>query len=304
MRTTLAILVCLFCLTAVADKRPAKSGASACNCTVTQPSAPPDSRGTERSLLSVKVTELPAKTPAEVAQDVRDRDEKTLTDRWTIGLAVATAVILFLQLFVFGYQALELNKSIKEAKRATGATRIAARAAKQTVTTMNLTARRDLRAYVAVLMSSIERLDENRNPRATVVIKNFGKTPAYRFAPSAFLIYVEPDTAPPDPPEPTRELGHLAPGAEFNVVLNADWQLSRAMRANIVVGSAAVYVQGIIKYVDTYGEPRFTQFRVMTDGAASVPAGRLVSCTTWNETDDDAAILAAATRRAMSLPPA
>lgn len=45
---------------------------------------------------------------------------------------------------MFGIQAFQLNRSIMEAQRATEATQIAARAAEQTVVTMNLTARRDL----------------------------------------------------------------------------------------------------------------------------------------------------------------
>ncbi len=277
-----------------------KRDGSACTCAVTLPAPVPDTRGTERTPLTVKVTKLPDKTPAEVARDYEERAEKASTDRWTTGLALATTLILAFQLVVFERQARRLNESVQEAKRATEATntvavatQTAASIAEQTVNRMNLTALRDLRAYVAVPRGSIEKLDENGSPRATVVIKNFGRTPAYLFAPSAQLDYVPPNEKPRIPQEPTRELGHLAPGAEFEVVLDAPWQLSGPMRHHVLTKTGAVYAQGTIKYADTYGIQRFTRFRVRTDGAASVPSGRLVSCDSWNETDDDETIAAA-----------
>ena len=124
----------------------------------------------------VRVTQMPIKAADEIAQDKAEWREKVSTDNWTIRLTCITAVILGFQLVAFGLQAHRLNQSIKEAKRATEATLIAARAAEQTVVTMNLTARRDLRAYVAIANSSIEHLDEEGHPRAKLTIKNFGKT--------------------------------------------------------------------------------------------------------------------------------
>lgn len=296
MRISVAAILIALCLnagsaSAVVSATPPKSP---CSCMVTLPPAPLDTRGTDKSPLTVRVAQLPAKTADEIERDKADQRERVSTDNWTIGLTLATAVILALQLFVFGIQARRLNQSINEARRATEATRIAAGAAEQTVITMNLTARRDLRAYVAVSKSSIEHMDENGHPRANLTIKNFGKTPAYRFAVSANINFVPPGDEPREPKEPIGVVGHLAPGGEFEVVVEADWLLNTAWRYQVMNKTAAVFVYGLIRYIDTFGKPRFTRFRVMTDGGRSVPVGCLVSCATGNETDDDAEIAAAA----------
>jgi len=261
---------------------------------VTLPAQPVDERGTDKAPLAVHITEMPQRPPDDIERERAEVREKTSTDHWTIGLTLATAVILAFQLVVFGVQARRLNESIKEAKRATEATQTAAKAAEQTVTTMNLTARRDLRAYVFVLKGSVDRLDENGNPRATVTIKNSGKTPAYAFAVSADIAFVAPNTEPPAPREPGHPLGHLAPSGEFEVILNANWTLTGPMRLQVTTRTGSVVVCGLIKYVDTYGEPHFTRFRVVTDGQESVPNGRLVSFPAGNETDDDERIAVAA----------
>lgn len=296
MRIYVAVILIALCLnagsaSAVVSAIPLKSP---CRCTVTLPPAPLDTRGTDKSPLTVRVAQLPAKTADEIERDNVEHRERVSTDNWTIRLTFATAVILALQLVVFGFQAHRLKQSIDEAQRATKATRIAARAAKHTVITMNLTARRDLRAYVAVSKSSIERMDENGHPRANLTIKNFGKTPAYRFAVSADMNFVPPGDEAHEPKEPTNVVGHLAPGGEFEVVVDANWLLSAAWRHQLMNKTAAVFVYGLIRYIDTFGKPRFTQFRVMTDG--NVPVGNLVSCGTGNDTDDDAEIAAAAER--------
>jgi len=55
-----------------------------------------------------------AKTPEEAAKEQRDEDHKTTEQRWTIGIGVATAAILLLQLFVFGRQATRLKQTIEK----------------------------------------------------------------------------------------------------------------------------------------------------------------------------------------------
>ena len=72
--------------------------------------------------------------------------------------------------------------------------------------------------------------------------------------------------------------------------------LTNARRYQVTTKAAAVFVYGVIRYIDTYGKRRFTRFRVMTDGSRSVPTGGLVSCGTGNDTDDDAEIIAAGTQ--------
>ncbi|MGH9444175.1 MAG: hypothetical protein ACRD3O_00290 [Terriglobia bacterium] len=295
MRISVATILVALCLSAGSASAvvPPAPPSSQCNCVAALPSAL-ETRGTEKSPLTIRVTQMPVKTADEIKQGNTEWHERVSTDSWTIRLTLMTAVILGFQLWVFGIQAHRLNQSIKEAQRATEATLTAARAAEHTVITMNLTARRDLRAYVAVSKSSVDHLDETGRPRANVTIKNFGKTPAYRFAVSADITFIPPGTELREPREPAHAAGHLAPGGEFEVVVEADWVLSKAWRSQIMNKTAAVSVYGLIRYIDTYGKPRFTRFCIMTDGEASVPVGRLVSCATGNDTDDDAEIAAAA----------
>jgi hypothetical protein len=74
-----------------------------------------DKRGTLEFPLIVKP--LPAeKNEQESDEDARDKSEKRWNDRATIFISIATAVILVLQLFVFGWQAISLRRTISTMK--------------------------------------------------------------------------------------------------------------------------------------------------------------------------------------------
>src|SRR5208337_1225966 len=105
---------------------------------------------------------------------------------------IATLLILAIQAIAFFVQARQLHRSVEEMKRATAATQTAARAAESTVETMNTTARRQLRAYVAVKDAHIDKLDAGRKPEARITIRNYGQTAAYRFTVSAHSDFVIP----------------------------------------------------------------------------------------------------------------
>jgi len=78
--------------------------------------------------------------------------------------------------------------------------------------------------------------------------------------------------------------------------VESDWVLNNSMRLQVTNRIAAVSLYGIVRYVDTFGKPRFTRYRVETDGGGSVPQERLISSASGNDTDDDAEINAAASR--------
>jgi hypothetical protein len=63
-----------------------------------------DPRGTNESPLIIKVQPTP-KTDAEAAREQQKEDDEASSKRWTIGLAVVTAVVGVLQLFLLGKQA-------------------------------------------------------------------------------------------------------------------------------------------------------------------------------------------------------
>jgi len=86
-----------------------------------------DQRGTEEVPFVVKTLPTP-KTDTETTQDAQERKEKSANDsnlvKFTLYLVVATgvlAVIGALQLFVFGYQAIQLQRTVQAAKESSDA---------------------------------------------------------------------------------------------------------------------------------------------------------------------------------------
>jgi len=222
-------------------------------CGVTVPPASPDVRGTEQNPLSVKVVQQP---PAPAAE----KD-------WSGWVIAATTLILAgvtAALAIFTWRLW----------RSTG----------ELVSGADATASRQLRAYVSVKESQI-RLGPEQYPEARIQIKNFGQTPAYKFAVSAQINIGETFEHPPK--EPDKVLGHLAPGAEYLVTVKALFLLSKPLHDQLHIGAKTVFVHGIINYVDAFGKPHFTNFRTMTGGSGGVCGNALASAGEGNNTDDD-----------------
>ncbi|MGI8568387.1 MAG: hypothetical protein ACR2KT_04630 [Methylocella sp.] len=74
-----------------------------------------DKRGTLESPLIVKPLHTD-KNEEESADDARDKNEKRWNDRVTFFIGIATGLILLLQLFVFGWQAISLRRTITTMK--------------------------------------------------------------------------------------------------------------------------------------------------------------------------------------------
>jgi hypothetical protein len=84
----------------------------------TQQPAASDQRGTEQSPAFVKIIPAP-KTAAEAEADRREREDKNQSDWWLVKLTGALALIGFLQLVVFGWQGVQLKRTVSAAKEAT-----------------------------------------------------------------------------------------------------------------------------------------------------------------------------------------
>src|SRR5205823_4581452 len=80
----------------------------------TQQISQADQRGTEDAPVIVKIASAP-KTDEEVAQNKKDRENKTANDRNLVDLTAVLALVGFLQLLVFGYQAYKLRETVKSA---------------------------------------------------------------------------------------------------------------------------------------------------------------------------------------------
>jgi hypothetical protein len=85
-----------------------------------------------------------------VTADNAERAWRHKIDLLTIGASIATILVLLGQGVAFAIQAHRLNQSVHEMKRSTDATRQVALAEQQTVETMEINARRELKAYVFV----------------------------------------------------------------------------------------------------------------------------------------------------------
>jgi hypothetical protein len=148
------------------------------------------------------------------------------------------------------------------------------------------TAKRQLRAYVFVSEPRIQGVSAGERPVAFVTLKNSGQTPAYSLKASIRMDIattfadVSPNNI--DPPN----VGHLAPGGDFTIIVTADPALTTVEHAALDAGTRTLFVYGTANYVDAFGRSHYTRLRLMTGGAARLRTDKLVSCTEGNETDD------------------
>ncbi len=77
----------------------------------TQQPAASDQRGTEQSPAIVKIIPTP-KTAEETESDRKEREDKNKSDWWLVKLTGALALIGFLQLIVFGWQGVQLKRTV------------------------------------------------------------------------------------------------------------------------------------------------------------------------------------------------
>jgi hypothetical protein len=130
-------------------------------------------------------------------------------------------------------------------------------------------------------------------PRSTIVIKNFGQTPAYKVVcVDGFAL----DSYPPPAPinltiseaefsNPNRSKSDLGP-TQFE---QAGQSLKRPPltseeRRALANGQGVIFVYGEIRYVDAFGQNRWTKFRFMMGGPVGVrPGGPMVACEEGND---------------------
>ncbi len=267
MRIPAAVPLLFLCLRAVADTPhgpppctctinfpPTQSSAvtrelrrASCHCTVTSPTAGPagpDLRGTVQAPLEVDVHELP-------------RDN---------GNAVVAGAVLVLALLV-GALALYTAKLL--------------RATQRLIESGKASTQRQLRAYVAVSDVVREEHVGGHSSRVNITLRNFGTTPAYRLAIAAdarIAFFVDQV---PVATSAGRTLGYLPPGLDFQIPRPAVLSIGTARGDETNSADSRIFVSGCIEYVDTFGEPHFTRFR-LEEGAD----GQFFACAEGNETDD------------------
>jgi hypothetical protein len=264
MRTPAAVLLIFLCFRAVADTPhgpppctctvnfPTTQSAvvtrelkrATCHCAVMSPTAASDTRGTPGSPLKVDVLELPSDRSSAVAA----------------GAAIALALITG-ALAVYTAKLWMATRRLVESGEAA--------------------AQRKLRAYVGVSDVVHEEQLEGHAPRVTLTIKNFGSTPAYKLAVAADAQIAFAADHVPVATSISKTLGHLPPGLEFKISRPAVVSIGTARGNEADTAYSRVFVYGCIEYVDTFGDPHFTRFR-LEEGSDR----KFFACDEGNETDD------------------
>ncbi len=111
--------------------------------------------------LSSQVPSPTVKTQTETEQDATDRKEKATNDRYIVELTGILAIIAFLQLLVYTYQAKKLRETVKSAgeqseamERHIGEAARSANAMEKIVSTIEQGNRDVLRAYLTVTIGN------------------------------------------------------------------------------------------------------------------------------------------------------
>lgn len=150
----------------------------------------------------------------------------------------------------------------------------------------DLTAERQLRAYVFVSLADGEKLflDENGCLSAPLIIKNYGQTPAYNLKCSVFIGPCKlPLAEILDPPNYTGGsvgcLPHNQAHRQYPTVLRP---LTETEIEGITSGKYGMFVWGYLEYKDIFKSVQNVQFRMVSSGA-DFARGELAYCNEGNE---------------------
>jgi hypothetical protein len=217
----------------------------------TQQSTAIDQRGTEQSPAIVKIIPTP-KTAEETETDRKEREDKNKSDWWLVKLTGALAIIGALQLFVFGYQAIQLKRTVIATKEAADAL-------------PNIE-----RAYVFV-DPELEPWDPVTDPSYGVYnsrysvkfsIQNHGKTPAVIKLIDARLKVLS------EAPDNSLGMASLLPdkvlraGESFIPDLSPrNCEVDRDTAVELQNNRAQIWFYGSIWYDDMFGKEHITRFR-------------------------------------------
>ena len=242
----------------------------------------PDRRGTETSPLFIKVIPPLAMDPGP-AEHAQNPNGYTSPEWWlvwvTIILAAITAVLAGYTAKLWGAtkslaedaektttrQASEMQHSLLIAQESADAAKKSAEASERTINTIEITAERQLRAYVGV--ERVEMLNIRPNPSKDfeetwihVRFKNFGQVPATRLE-----YWVVIDTA--EFPLRTAFIGEKV--HQQTGVIQPHDTFTAKMKLGMIDSPdehAGLYIDGEIRYFDGFAPDRVTRFFYMRRG--------------------------------------
>ena len=240
-----------------------------------------DERGTKNEPLIIEI--LPADNADEIARRKSQHEEdKSFYDSLIAWATIALAVVTTGLAVFTGRLFYATNTMVKDAK-ATGERQAeemkesleianrSAQASERTVKTMEGTAERRLRAYVAVETISINEVFAGGTPYTEVRIKNFGQTPAYKFSClGGITLGTSFDILPPATGSIITPQSGLPPTATVVHKDGARRPLKPEEIAALTTGAQTLWVYGIITYRDAFGIDRFTNYRFMIGGGVGI----------------------------------
>jgi len=266
-----------------------------------QHSSQTDQRGSQDSPLVVKVIP-PAKTKEETEQETKDRNDKATNDRNLVKGTYILAGIGLLEFVVFGYQAIQLRKTVQSAAKQSEAMERYIAEAERSATAMETISnviedgnKAVMRAYLTVLIGDAlwqERRvgQDDLKFEAKPNIVNTGSTPArkLRIRIRADILPI-PIPATFDFPLPPADDSYFAGSigahqtSSTGSVIN--YFVPDAEVASIKEGmTKALCVWGNITYEDIFGNPHYTKFG---QWLTWLPSNQLFGYYTPNQNDGD-----------------
>ena len=153
------------------------------------------------------------------------------------------------------------------AQQSAAATQIAATAASASLELAGETAKRQLRAYVAVDDSMVQQIGTDWYD-VNLKIKNFGQTPAYNFDLSVSCRQIADieELNSPSLPETPRKTGMTIPPTAHHTTTIHISQLENSVLREIVDGRVRTHLWGWITYQDCFDNHRTIEFRFVQSG--------------------------------------
>lgn len=147
--------------------------------------------------------------------------------------------------------------------RADKTARITAEAARDTVTTMERNAERQLRAYITVEPGGIGRWELEESPHGRITARNVGHTPAYdvEVAVKTGIVDELPSTDITDTASviTTGDMV-IVPGGHQNMAFYPEGTIGPKEFEDVFTGKKAVIVLGYVRYRDIFDKKRRTSF--------------------------------------------
>jgi hypothetical protein len=149
-----------------------------------------------------------------------------------------------------------------------------------------ISSERQLRAYVFPDTRKVHAVDPGQEPWLEVVIRNSGKTPAYKFKQACRGGYQDYPMSGsiPDTRDEENETMPLGPGEDTIATPRAP-ALTAGRIALIAKGEKALYFTGQIDFVDALGHPRWVKYCFYSGG--NIPLGDVAFYKQGNSTSED-----------------